>query len=102
MLDQRDGYVLDGFPRTLAQTEGVDFDLVIDLDVPDAVITKRLLARGREDDREEVIVERLREYEQDTEPLVDHYRDRGVLVRVNGDRPADEITDELLQRLKKS
>ncbi len=102
VLDQRDGYVLDGFPRTLAQTEGVDFDLVIYLDVPDAVITRRLLARGREDDRQEVIVERLRQYEEDTEPLVSHYRDRGVLVRVDGDRPADEITDELFQQLKKS
>src|SRR4051794_20261519 len=55
VLATRDGYVLDGFPRTLSQTEGLAFDAVIYLDVPDDVITKRLLARGRKDDREDVI-----------------------------------------------
>ena len=101
VLDQRDGYVLDGFPRTLAQTAGIDFDLVLYLDVPDEVITKRLLGRGRADDTEEVIVQRLRQYEADTEPLVEHYRDRGVLVRVDGDRPADEITADLFEALRR-
>jgi adenylate kinase len=99
LLDQRDGYVLDGFPRTLAQTEGLQFDRVFYLDVPDEVIMQRLLARGRADDREEVIAHRLREYAEDTEPLVKHYRDRGVLVRIDGDRPVDEITADLLQQL---
>ena len=47
--------MLDGFPRTLAQTAGIDFDLVLYLDVPDDVITGRLLARGRADDTADVI-----------------------------------------------
>jgi adenylate kinase len=98
VLDTRDGYVLDGFPRNLAQTDDLDFDAVIHLDVPEAVTRKRLLARGRADDTEDVIERRLQQYAADTEPLVDHYRD--VLVEVNGDRPPDEITAELLQRLK--
>jgi adenylate kinase len=100
VLDARDGYVLDGFPRNLEQTEGLDFDHVLYLDVPDAVVTERLLARGRADDSEDVIVARLKQYEADTEPLVELYRDQGILRRVDGDRPADEITDELLQLVK--
>ena len=71
----RDGYVLDGFPRTLAQAEGVDFDVVVFLDVADDEVKRRLLARGRADDTADVIEERLREYDEDTEPLIDHYRD---------------------------
>jgi adenylate kinase len=96
-LSRRDGYVLDGFPRTLAQARNVDFDAVVYLDVPEDVLVRRLLARGRDDDREDVIAERLREYERDTRPLVDHYRD--VLVEVDGDRPEDEIAGELARRL---
>ena len=102
VLEQRDGYVLDGFPRTIAQTAGIDFDLVLYLDVPDDVITGRLLARGRADDTADVIVQRLRQYEADTEPLVEHYRKLGILVRVDGDRPADEITADLLARVRRS
>jgi adenylate kinase len=101
VLEQRDGYVLDGFPRTIAQTAGIDFDLVLYLDVPDDVITGRLLARGRADDTADVIVQRLRQYEADTEPLVEYYRERGVLVRVDGDRPADEITADLLEKVRR-
>jgi adenylate kinase len=100
VLSARDGYVLDGFPRTLAQTEAVDFDMVIYLDVPDAVLIERMLARGRADDNEAVIAARLREYTRDTEPLIGHYREAGVLVAVDGDRPADEVTEDLLQLLR--
>jgi adenylate kinase len=89
--------VLDGFPRNLAQTGDLRFDAVVFLDVPDDVVRERLLARGRADDREAVISRRLKQYAADTQPLVDHYRD--VLVRVDGDRPPDEITADLLDRL---
>jgi adenylate kinase len=97
LLDRRDGYVLDGFPRTLSQTEGVDFDAVVHLDVPEPELLRRLLARGRADDTEAAIAERLREYADDTRPLVDHYRD--VLVEVDGDRDPDEIAAELRGRI---
>ena len=96
-LEDHDGYVLDGYPRTLAQAGGLEFDAVVYLRVSDEVVEKRLLARGREDDKPDVIAERLREYKADTEPLIDHYRD--VLVDVDGDRPADEIASELKTRL---
>jgi adenylate kinase len=97
LLERRDGYVLDGFPRTLSQTEGVDFDAVVHLDVPEQEVVRRLLARGRGDDTEDAIAERLREYADDTRPLLDHYRD--VLVEVDGNREVDEIAAELRERV---
>jgi adenylate kinase len=96
-LGRRDGYVLDGYPRTLSQAEGLEFDAVVYLQVPDSVVERRLLARGRADDTRDVIAERLREYREDTQPLIEHYRD--VLVDVDGDRPEDQIAADLKRRL---
>ena len=96
-LQDRDGYVLDGYPRKLSQASGLGFDAVVFLNVGHEEVERRLLARGREDDTPEAIEERLREYAQDTKPLVEHYRD--VLVEVDGDRPEDEIAAELERRL---
>jgi adenylate kinase len=93
-----DGYILDGFPRTRSQADGLDFDAVVYLNVPDEEVERRLLARGREDDTPEVIKERLREYEEDTKPLIDRYR--AVLVEVDGDRDADEIAADLEARVR--
>jgi adenylate kinase len=100
VLEHRDSYVLDGFPRNRGQAEGLAFDAVIYLDVPEEVLTRRLLGRGRKDDRPEVIERRLREYAQDTEPLIGLYREQGVLIALDGDRPPDEITAELLEKLR--
>jgi len=99
VLEARDGYVLDGYPRTLVQAEGLEFDVVFYLDVPDAVIVERMLARGRVDDSEDIIRERIRHYGSDTAPLVEYYENLGVLVRIDGDRPMDEVTAELFENL---
>jgi adenylate kinase len=106
------GYVLDGFPRNLAQAHvadavlarrGVGLDAVIYLEVPEDELHRRLLARaeieGRSDDTPDVIDHRLEVFAQDTFPLVEHYRDRGLLITVPGDRAPDAITDDILNRL---
>ena len=97
VVEQLDGYILDGYPRTLAQADNLAFDAVVYLRVGDEEVMKRLLARGREDDKADVIQERLREYAEDTEPLIDHYR--AVLVEVDGERDADAIAADLKARV---
>jgi adenylate kinase len=97
VIDKLDGYILDGYPRTLSQAGGLAFDAVVYLRVSDEEVTRRMLARGRSDDRPDVIEERLREYDADTEPLIDHYRD--VLVDVDGERDPDAIAADLKAQL---
>ena len=99
------GYVLDGFPRTVEQAEsayevakdlGVAVQLAILLDVKRETLVERLIARGkdsgRSDDNAEVIERRQQVYEEQTEPLLEYYRQRERLIVVNGDRPVDEVT----------
>jgi adenylate kinase len=103
----QDGYVLDGFPRTANQAEELDrilgdrfpLDLVIDLDVPTDMAIERLLGRGREDDTRDSIRRRLELYDQETKPLTDLYRGRGLLVRVDGIGEEDEVFKRLLDAI---
>lgn len=101
-------FLLDGFPRTLAQARAAfewgrhnerTFDAVILLEVPEEELVRRLVQRGREkgraDDTEEVIRERLDVYEQNTAPLIDFYDRRDILVRVDGTGSVDEVTERI-------
>lgn len=99
------GYVLDGYPRTVEQAEGFDQMLAsheaeltatIYLEVPYEVLLSRLAGRGREDDAEQVVGERLRQYDALTRPLVDHYRGQGVLREVDGLGTPDEVFARIL------
>jgi adenylate kinase len=94
--------LLDGFPRTVAQAEalasaldarGRELTGVVLIDVPDDVVAERISGRnqGREDDRLETVRERLRVYHRETEPLVAHYGERGLLRRVDGTQDADAV-----------
>ena len=94
------GVLLDGFPRTVGQAEaleeilagqGVELDAVVNIDVPLEEVTERMMARGREDDTEEAIAERLRNYEEQTAPLLTFYADRNKLVVVDGLGEEDEV-----------
>ena len=89
--DTEPGFLLDGFPRTEAQADGLfgllaphTVERAIDLDVPDEVVTRRMLDRGRADDTPEAIARRLELYEAETAPLRKLFADRGVLVTVDG------------------
>jgi adenylate kinase len=93
------GFVLDGFPRTLAQARPLgDVDVVLHLALSDDVARERLATRdeGRADDADpEVIEHRLRVYHDQTAPLLDHYRRQGVLVSVDANRSPAEVAAEL-------
>lgn len=128
----RRGYVLDGFPRTVGQAEALaeitasrPIDVVIDLDVPEGVVLRRLASRRvcidcganystdappkygwvcdncggdvvqRDDDTPAAIRERLVHYERETAPLIDWYRARGLLEIVDGQAPTDVVTQRL-------
>jgi adenylate kinase len=104
----RGGYILDGFPRTLSQAItaaeiGARLDLTLDatiyLHVPEPVLVQRLLARARPDDTPDVIRHRLQVFADTTSPLIDYYRNRGILVQVEADQPPESITDEIVSRL---
>ena len=89
--DTAAGFLLDGFPRTEAQADGLfallaphTVNRAIDLDVADDVVTARMLDRGRADDTPEAIARRLELYEAETAPLRKLFADRGVLVTVDG------------------
>jgi len=110
--DAAEGFVLDGFPRNLAQAEALDvllsklgrgLDAILFLDLPDEVAIGRLLRRAveenRRDDTPEVIADRLRTYHERTEPIVEHYRVTGRLVPLHAERSIDEVWTEIQDAL---
>ena len=100
------GFVLDGFPRTVDQAEGLfealdadGLDAAIVLDVPLEEVTARMKARGRTDDTDEAIEKRLALYEQETRPVLDWFAERELLVTVDGLGTEDEVTERLLDAI---
>jgi adenylate kinase len=94
------GWLLDGFPRNVAQADalaelleelGQQIELVVLMELDDAVLVQRLLSRGRADDNEEVIRHRLEVYRQQTEPLIAYYRERGLIAPVEAAGTVEEI-----------
>lgn len=111
--DAANGFVLDGFPRNLAQAEELDamlagigrsLDAVLFFDISDEVALERLLGRaadeGREDDRPEVIARRLEIYHEQTEPVVERYRATGKLVPLHAARSVGEVAAEIADALE--
>ncbi len=99
-----DGWLLDGFPRTVPQAEALEeilqamnqqIELVLVLQLNDELLIERLLARGRDDDNEAVIANRLDVYRQKTEPLIDYYDKKGLITRVEAKGDIQEIQSQI-------
>lgn len=108
--DASTGWILDGFPRTVAQATFLDellnrmrqaCDLVVNFEVPDDILITRLLGRGRKDDTEEVIRHRLDVYRQQTAPLIDFYRERQQLFSIDGNQPIEKVNHQMDQIVQK-
>jgi len=111
--DATGGGILDGFPRTVPQAEALDLmlgrngrevGLVLSLEVDPDLIRERILRRaaidGRSDDNPEALAARMRVYQRDTEPVVDHYVRAGTRIeRIDGSPPIDLVTAEILKVL---
>ena len=111
--DASDGFVLDGFPRNLAQAQALDtmlgnigrvLDAILFFAVSDEIGMDRALSRaaleGRADDTREVIARRLEIYHRETEPIVEHYRTTGKLVPLHADRSIEQVWSEISNALQ--
>jgi adenylate kinase len=110
-LSTDSGWILDGFPRNVSQAVFLEqfledisqtCDWVINIEVEDAVLIDRLLAanRNRQDDTEDVIRNRLKVYHSQTAPLIDFYRDRNLLMSINGHQAVESIFREIRSLVK--
>ena len=111
--DAAEGFLLDGFPRTVAQAEALDkglaargqgIDAVLRLVVDDGELVARLLNRaqeqGRSDDTRDVVETRLRVYRAETEPLLARYREQGVLHEIDGQGAIDDVRARVFEALR--
>ena len=112
--DTRGGFILDGYPRNLAQADalnalleriGQPMDAAVQLEVPTELLVERIAGRaqeqGRADDNPESVRKRLQVYTEQTAPVVDFYAGRGTLARVDGVGELDEIEARILAAIKR-
>jgi len=102
------GWILDGFPRNLSQANSLNevlteinqpLEVVYYLDIPEEVLIKRLLLRGRKDDIEETIRTRVNIYKKTTEPLITYYKDLKLLEYIDANRDLKTISAEIKQKM---
>ena len=102
------GFILDGYPRTLAQVDALDgmlkgldteldrvVELTVDIDEVVQRLHQRAVEEGRDDDKPEVVRNRQKVYLEQTAPLIDVYTERGLLVKIDGMGAVDEVTTRI-------
>ena len=102
------GWILDGYPRNLSQANSLNnvliemnqpLEVVFYLDIPEEVLIKRLLLRGRKDDNEETIRTRVNIFKETTEPLIQYYKDQSLLEYIDADRDLKTISFDIKQKM---
>ena len=102
------GWILDGYPRNLSQAHSLNevlmeinqpLEVVFYLDIPEEVLVKRLLLRGRKDDNEETIRTRVEIYKKTTEPLIKYFRDLSLLEYIDANRDLNIISSDIKQKM---
>ena len=108
LVKDNNGWILDGYPRNLSQVKSLNdvlvnlnqqLDIVFCLDISDEVLIERLLLRGRNDDNEETIKTRLKIYKENTEPLIEHYKNLSLLEFINADGDLKTISADIKQKM---
>ena len=108
LVKDNKGWILDGYPRNLSQANSLNevlneinqpLELVFYLDIPEEVLIKRLLLRGRKDDTEETIRTRFDIYKKTTEPLIKYFEDLSLLEYIDADRDLKTISSDIKQKM---
>ena len=108
LININQGWLLDGFPRNVTQAQSLKkllekinqpLEAVILIKIADDYLIKRLLARGREDDNEQVIINRLKIYREKTSPLIDLYSNQGILQEIEGNADIDVVFSSIEKAL---
>jgi len=102
--DAQKGYIFDGFPRSVQQAEmmekaNIEYDHVINLQVSEEEVIRRLTARGRADDKPEIIKNRLKVYHRETAPLLTYYKDEIINIKAKGSTP-EKISKEIIGKIQ--
>lgn len=96
------GYVMDGYPRRLSQLQIYDPKptMVFYLHISEGLVKQRLLSRGRVDDTPEIISRRLKVFEEQMQPLLDYYREKGLLIQIDAEKSVDEVFRQIEEHLR--
>ena len=103
--DTERGYVLDGFPRSMEQVKemeerNIGYDHVVYLDVAEDEVIRRLMSRGRADDKPDIIKQRLKVYEKETVPIIDYFKDNMITIKMDKPEPIVDVANKIIKEIE--